>query len=273
MMFFKRVLLLILVINSFSFAENKFVDTIDAIKQLCKDPSNDKSTITKVEAKASVDIDLVGDVEAKGRIKKVEWNGKQRVPQNKQLEDNRDFRDCSKYLVPILLSTEQKESKLKVVKSQKTEPKENKSKVVKPKKTQPKENKSKVVKPKKTQPKENKSKVVKPKKTQPKESKSKVVKPKIWFNQDSKYVFYGQKSPYRSWKERHFVILKRKDTIPKAGDVLSAIGSVNIRKNYITLIHDKWTNAPIIGSISKGVKIKVLEVKEVYPNYFWIKFH
>ena len=98
-------------------------------------------------------------------------------------------------------------------------------------------------------------------------------KPKIWSNNYYKYVFYGRKSSNTRWAERYFKVLHRNGTMPKVGDLLYATNSVNIRSNYIKYKQGKWRNSSIIGSIEKGNKLKVIEVKEVYPNYIWIKFH
>lgn len=98
-------------------------------------------------------------------------------------------------------------------------------------------------------------------------------KPKIWSNNYYKYVFYGRKSSNTRWAERYFKVLHRNGTMPKVGDILYATNSVNIRSNYIKYKQGKWKNSSIIGSIEKGNKLKVIEVKEVYPNFIWIKFH
>ena len=55
---------------------------------------------------------------------------------------------------------------------------------------------------------------------------------------------------------------------------MKAISNVNIRKYYIQKVKGSWKNIPKdpIGLISKGSTLRVIEVKEVYPTYFWIKF-
>jgi len=94
----------------------------------------------------------------------------------------------------------------------------------------------------------------------------------IYNNHNFKYVFYGHRLSNNIWRSKYFKILNRHYTIPRVGDILESLASINIREYYIQNTQSGWKNAKVIGKISKGKRIKVIEVKEVYPNYFWIKF-
>ena len=64
----------------------------------------------------------------------------------------------------------------------------------------------------------------------------------------------------------------RKATIPIVGDILIAKKDINIRADYIKKTSNGWKNAKIIGTLHEEDEIKVIEIKEVFTNYFWVKF-
>ena len=74
--------------------------------------------------------------------------------------------------------------------------------------------------------------------------------------------------------EKHFVVEGRKGTVsPNPGDVLIAIGSVNVRAGPIEFDPDTgWTNKRITGIIKPKDKVKVLETKDIASGFIWIKF-
>ena len=165
---------------------------------------------------------------------KKEWNGVQRVLRKEQLDDNNGYRSCSLSLTRLFVERMKKKEKSK----------------------------------------EKAEQLAKKKAEQlAKEKANRNSKPKIWSNNYYKYVFYGRKSSNTRWAERYFKVLHRNGTMPKVGDILYATNSINIRSNYIKYKQGKWKNSSIIGSIEKGNKLKVIEVKEVDPNFIWIKFH
>ena len=225
MIFFKKIIILLLLIDTSIFAkENEYLDLVEAIERLCGAPKKESSTFytTKLNGKASIDVKIIGLADGEASFSKKEWNGVQRVLQQEQLKDNKSYRSCSLSLTPLFIEGMKKKEKAKQL---------------------------------------------------AKEKAKRNSKPKIWSNNYYKYVFYGRKSSNTRWAERYFKVLHRNGTMPKVGDILYATNSVNIRSNYIKYKQGKWRNSSIIGSIEKGNKLKVIEVKEVDPNFIWIKFH
>jgi len=241
MIFFKKIIILLLLIDTSIFAkENEYLDLVEAIERLCGAPKKESSTFytTKLNGKASIDVKIIGLADGEASFSKKEWNGVQRVLQQEQLKDNKSYRSCSLSLTPLFIEGMKKKEKAKQLAKEKAE------------------------------------KLAKEKAKQlAKEKAKRNSKPKIWSNNYYKYVFYGRKSSNTRWAERYFKVLHRNGTMPKVGDILYATNSINIRSNYIKYKQGKWRNSSIIGSIEKGNKLKVIEVKEVDPNFIWIKFH
>ena len=109
MSFMKKSLLCLLVFgNVFVYAEetkNRFQDIIDAIDKLCKAPTNEKSSYYSVKAKGklNVRVKIIGLADGEADFKKEEWEGYQRVLQQEQADDNKQYRECSKQLtIPFL---------------------------------------------------------------------------------------------------------------------------------------------------------------------------
>jgi hypothetical protein len=87
------------------------------------------------------------------------------------------------------------------------------------------------------------------------------------------FAYYGLRSGDRTWSERYF----KKDSgvpedIPRVGDRISSISSVNIRAGYITYDpKNGWINQPSKGVIRSNQRFEVLEVNPIAGNFIWVK--
>jgi hypothetical protein len=88
------------------------------------------------------------------------------------------------------------------------------------------------------------------------------------------YAFYGVAAK-GSWSERYFNNLAPGMAIgdkPRPGDRVEATGSVNARAGYIRYSLGKgWVNEKVLSVIEQQEIFTVVEVKQVVPNFYWIK--
>lgn len=74
------------------------------------------------------------------------------------------------------------------------------------------------------------------------------------------------------WDEKYFKWKDDNDHIPAKGDVLTATGSVNLRKDRIRFsFGEGWINSPIVGLIQPGEKIRVENTQVVAGGFYWIE--
>lgn len=87
------------------YASETSIEIVKSVKELCKAPSNKKSSFYEVSAKGKVDlrIKILGLAGANAIFKRKEWIGIQRVLQKDQLKDNESYRNCTMTLVPVFL--------------------------------------------------------------------------------------------------------------------------------------------------------------------------
>lgn len=84
------------------------------------------------------------------------------------------------------------------------------------------------------------------------------------------YAFFGIKSNAGGWSERYFDIKGASDRPPKAGDVITSTGSVNIRRGYITYTENGWVNQPTIGAAKRDQVFRVDDAREVTTGFWWV---
>ena len=76
----------------------------------------------------------------------------------------------------------------------------------------------------------------------------------------------------QGWDEKYFQWKEEAKKLPQKGYVLTATGSVHLRKDHIRYIKDEgWVNAESIGIIHPDDKVKVLETKTVADGFRWVK--
>jgi hypothetical protein len=89
------------------------------------------------------------------------------------------------------------------------------------------------------------------------------------------YAYYGM-SYNGGWSKLHFknvTVGKNEDAPPEEGDTVIAINNVNAREGIIEFVPKiGWTNKPIVGFISKGDKLKILNRKNVSGAFVWVQF-
>jgi len=88
------------------------------------------------------------------------------------------------------------------------------------------------------------------------------------------YAYYGIQESDGNWDAIYFQNESRQKTErPQAGDIVKAVGNVNIRDGYIEYKFLRgWVNKKKIGLINPEDLLLVEEVKAVAGNYVWIKF-
>lgn len=88
------------------------------------------------------------------------------------------------------------------------------------------------------------------------------------------YAYYGIQGNDGKWTKRYFENESIEKTArPEPGDIVKAIGNVNIRAGYIEYkLLRGWVNRKIIGLIKLHDRIFVEEVKAVAGNFVWVKF-
>lgn len=58
---------------------------------------------------------------------------------------------------------------------------------------------------------------------------------------------------------------------PNVGDVLTALGSINLRADHIRFVQDTgWVNAPSLGVIRKGDQVRVVSKTVVASGFHWV---
>lgn len=76
----------------------------------------------------------------------------------------------------------------------------------------------------------------------------------------------------KNWDEKFFDWTGDNERPPRKGDDLTAIGSVNLRKDHIRFKKDEgWVNAEVLDVIGRDTKVKVLETKTVADGFHWVK--
>jgi hypothetical protein len=86
------------------------------------------------------------------------------------------------------------------------------------------------------------------------------------------WAYYGSRSG-SNWNQRFFSINGRRvDDIPRVGEVVTAIGNVNVRQGTIEYdqASNSWKNKPKIGILHVGDTTTVQSVMEVSEGFWWI---
>ena len=76
----------------------------------------------------------------------------------------------------------------------------------------------------------------------------------------------------QGWDEKYYKWEGQNKSLPQQDAILTATGSVHLRKDHIRYNKDKgWTNSESIGIIHPEDKVKVLDIKIVADGFCWIK--
>ena len=75
-----------------------------------------------------------------------------------------------------------------------------------------------------------------------------------------------------SWDEKYYKWEGNNESLPQKGYILTATGSVHLRKDHIRYMKDEgWVNAESIGIIHPDDEVKVLDTKKVADGFHWVK--
>ncbi len=70
-----------------------------------------------------------------------------------------------------------------------------------------------------------------------------------------------------NWLEKNFRWAGHNNSLPRSGQVLSAVTDVHVRAGHIELVSGRWINKNPVGVLKNGSKIKISEVKDVTERY------
>ncbi len=76
----------------------------------------------------------------------------------------------------------------------------------------------------------------------------------------------------QGWDEKYFKWEDNNESLPQKGYILTATGSVHLRKDHIRYVKDAgWVNAKSVGIIHPDDKVKVLDTKTVADGFRWVR--
>jgi hypothetical protein len=90
----------------------------------------------------------------------------------------------------------------------------------------------------------------------------------------SGWAYYGEYDGKR-WGQRYFRMgtAALPEALPSKGDRIEALSPVNVRQGVIEYhLLEGWKNKPLIGFISPGDQLRVLDVETVAGDHVWIHF-
>ena len=76
----------------------------------------------------------------------------------------------------------------------------------------------------------------------------------------------------QGWDEKYFKWQENNESLPQKDAILTATGSVHLRKDHVRYQKDEgWVNSESIGIIHPHDKVKVLDIKTVADGFCWVK--
>ncbi len=76
----------------------------------------------------------------------------------------------------------------------------------------------------------------------------------------------------KEWNEKHFDWTSGSGKTPDVGAEITATGNVNLRADHIQFtLKEGWQNSAIKGLVTQGQQVKVIEMKQVVPGFYWAK--
>lgn len=76
----------------------------------------------------------------------------------------------------------------------------------------------------------------------------------------------------QGWDEKYFKWNDNNESLPQKDAILTATGSVHLRKDHIRYMKDEgWVNSQSVGIIHPDDKVEVLDTKTVADGFHWVK--